>query len=415
MNLQVIAGALILPSLLALGGGSERPVPQEKKLNNLVSELIEVSFIPKAAYSVTFSRSTEGWVFIAAMCKGKGMVTVALDKASVIQSDSDKPAEAVRYVAKGRHDIHVSCDGAIRLDKLVVRAIPELIHCGLGFDPQIKSYGRYDMAFLKKDILPNVTTLIVPHHAQLSQQVTDGWHSQGKKLVAEVGINGQAKTADEHFTFWTSVLDKAPFLDGIIINEFIVNNPSTRPGTPISPQRQRRMEEEQQRHRIYEEAFKKMRADERYKNKICYAYIGGSGKKLNHEIIGPTFIRTLMGCNYRIALERYIFERSSEQKSKDALQEFVDGIADWEAKEPGVKRQLVIAFGLFSMPPGGINKLPNVDYHVWMDQQMNVVANHPAMTGIGGLEWWTTTLADEETTRFVGKLYRQPSRAKRKC
>jgi hypothetical protein len=97
---------------------------------------------------------------------------------------------------------------------------------------------------------------------------------------------------------------------------------------------------------------------------------------------------------------------SSEQGSKDALQAFVDGITDWETKEPGVKRQMVIAFGLFSMPPGGLNKQPNVDYHVWMDQQMNVVANHPAMSGVDGLEWWTSLLADEETVRFSGKLYR---------
>ena len=67
---------------------------------------------------------------------------------------------------------------------------------------------------------------------------------------------------------------------------------------------------------------------------------------------------------------------------------------------------MVIAFGLFSMPPGGINKQPNVDYHVWMDQQMNVVANHPVMADMAGLNWWTTILADEETVRFVGKLYR---------
>ena len=38
----------------------------------------------------------------------------------------------------------------------------------------------------------------------------------------------KAKTADEHFNYWTGFLDKAPFLDGIIINEFIVNKPSTR-------------------------------------------------------------------------------------------------------------------------------------------------------------------------------------------
>src|SRR5262249_20950098 len=88
-----------------------------------------------------------------------------------------------------------------------------------------------------------------------------------------------------------------------------------------------------------------------------------------------------------------------------ALQMFLDGIADWEAKEPGVKRQMVIAFGLFSMPPGGINKQPNVDYHVWMDQQMNLAANHPVLSDISGLEWWTSSLADEETVRFVGKLY----------
>ena len=116
------------------------------------------------------------------------------------------------------------------------------------------------------------------------------------------------------------------------------------------------------------------------------AYVGGSGKKLNQEIIGTNFIRTIIDCGYRLALERYLHEMSSEQGSRDALQAFLDGIADWEAKEPGVKRRMVIAFGLFSMPPGGINKLPNVDYHVWMDQQMNLVANHSGLSDIAGLE-----------------------------
>src|SRR5207253_11421674 len=116
--------------------------------------------------------------------------------------------------------------------------------------------------------------------------------------------------------------------------------------------------------------------------------------------------RSLIDSNCRIALERYLHEMSSEKGSRDALANFVEGIADWEAKEPGVKQQMVIAFGLFSMPPGGLNKLPNVDYHVWMDQQMNVVANDPVLSAVAGLEWWTSTLADEETVRFVGKLYR---------
>jgi len=44
-------------------------------------------------------------------------------------------------------------------------------------------------------------------------------------------------------------------------------------------------------------------------------------------------------------------------------QTFIDGIADWEAKEPGVKKQMVIVSG-FSPCAGRINKLPGVDYHV---------------------------------------------------
>jgi hypothetical protein len=166
------------------------------------------------------------------------------------------------------------------------------------------------------------------------------------------------------------------------------------------------MERATRRHKLYEDAFAKIRADERYKDKSLYAYFGGSANLYNSQDTGPTFVRTIIDRNYRVALERYVFERSSPEKSQEALQRLLDGIADWEKNEPGVKKHMVIAFGLFSMPPGGINKLPNVDYHVWMDQQMNLCANHATMADIGGLEWWTSILADDVTVRFVGRLYR---------
>ena len=40
---------------------------------------------------------------------------------------------------------------------------------------------------------------------------------------------------------------------------------------------------------------------------------------------------------------------------------------------------MVVTFALFSMPFLSNNKQPNVDYHVWMDQQVNAVANDPAL------------------------------------
>ncbi len=411
-----LALAIACLSSVAFGGaatpGAEVRFSGESRLNNLVFKLLEVSTIARPGGSFAFSRSAPGWVFISATSEGKGTIRVTLDKKSggpvVLEraAEGAQPLEAVRFVAAGEHRLDVDCQGDVGLSTLEVRAIPELIHCGLGFNSAIKSYGLYDMRFLEADILPNVTTLIVPNNIELPPHTIDLWHAQGKRFVAEVGINSQAKTPDEHARFWAGFLDKAPFLDGIIINEFIVNNPSTRSGAPLSPERQKRMDNERQRYRDYEQAIKTLRTDARYKDKTPYAYFGGSGKKLNQEIIGPTFVRTLIDTDCRIALERYIFEVSSPQKSIDALRTFVEGIADWESVQPGVKSKMVIAFGLFSMPPGGINKQPNVDYHVWMDQQMNLVANDPALAGIAGVEWWTSILADEETVRFVGKLYR---------
>jgi hypothetical protein len=383
----------------------------EKKLNNLVSTLLEASTLSRAPNVLTFTRPRDGWVLVALKCKGKGTVRVVLDKplrggTVLLDGVEGSPRlEAMHWVAKGAHTIQVEYSGKLRVERLAVRAIPELIHCGLGFDPAIKSYGKYDLGFLKPDILPNVTTLIVPNNIQLPEAVIADWHRQGKKFVAEVGISSQARTAEDHARYWTSCFDKAPFLDGIIIDEFIVNRPVVE-WAELTPERLAGMQQEREQYKVYGEAIRRLRADERLKDKVLYAYVGGSGKKLNTEIIGTRFIPTIVGCDYRVALERYLHEMSSEKGSQDALQTFVEGIGDWEANAPGVTKQMVIAFGLFSMPPGGLNKQPNVDYHVWMDQQMNVVANNPAFRDLAGLEWWTSMLADEETVRFVGRLYR---------
>jgi len=404
-GLAVLFGARVVTAAEFLFSG-------ERRANNLVSELLEVPATLGPSEAYTFRRPSDGWIFISVYCTGKGKVLVILDKepgsSAVIvnHTENGSNAEAVRRVSGGEHTIQVDCQGEIRVERLLVRAIPELIHCGLGFNSQIKAYGTYDMEFLKRDILPNVTTLIVPNNIDLAGSVIDDWHRQGKTFIAEVGIDSQAKTADQHFSYWTSFYEKAHFLDGIIINEFIVNRPVAEWVERMTPERSARMEQEREQYEVYADAIKRIRRDDRYKDKMLYAYVGGSGKMLNREIVGTNCIRTVVNCGFRVALERYLHEMSTEKGSQDALQAFVDGVADWETKEPGIKNQMVIVFGLFSMPPGTINKQPNVDYHVWMDRQMNLVANHPRLSNVGGLEWWTSSLADEETVRFVGKLYR---------
>ncbi|HEV8000426.1 MAG TPA: hypothetical protein VGP63_11130 [Planctomycetaceae bacterium] len=407
---RLAIGCLLVVTSAWQASGQETQAARGKRQNNLVSTLLEVPKMLPRRQTFLFTRPTSGWILIsvASWHRGNRLVLESDAKRDVIvprRSFSNARLEAMRYVSKGQHQLRVEIPEGGHFDGLVIKAIPELVHCGLGFDPAIKSFGHYDLEFLKRDVLPNVTTLIVPSNLQLPRPAIDDWHRQGKRFVAEVGVDANAKTAEDHVKNWTAPLAKSPFLDGVIIDEFIINNPSSNRST-ISAARKKRLQEEHDRHRLYEEALRKLHTDARFKDKMLYAYFGGSGKKLNQEVIGKTFVRTILDCGQRIVPERYLFEVTSEQKAKAALQAFVEGISDWEAKEPGAKQQMVIAFGLFSMPPGGINKLPNVDYHVWMDQQMNVVANNPAFAGLDGIEWWTSLLADEETVRFVGKLYR---------
>jgi hypothetical protein len=411
MLITSMMSALVLICTLADATYGNNSIPEGRKLNNLVTLLLDVVPAPTTE-SFAFVRPSDGWIFISFTTHGEGTIRLTLDKGSPGETPinpapgSGPTYEAMHHITKGRHTLQVERTGTISLEHLTVKAIPELMHCGLGFNSQIKSYGLYDMDFLKHDILPNVTTLIVPNNIKLSDSVIEDWHRQGKRFVAEVGISSQAGTADEHAAFWTSFFQKAPFIDGIIINEFIVNRPVSEWVSVMTPDRLARMDKERAAYECYSEAFKKIHADSRFADKSIYAYVGGSGKKLNQEIIGTNVIRTIINCGYFVAPERYLHEMSSEQGSRDALRAFLDGLADWEAKEPGVKKQMVLTFGLLSMPPGSINKQPNVDYHVWMDQQMNLAANDPTLANIAGLNWWTSALADEETVRFVGKLYR---------
>jgi hypothetical protein len=404
------ASALIFSWGPAVTPGSATSVPENRRLNNLATLLLDVVGA-HTTKSFSFVRSSDGWIFISLTTQGVGTIGLTLDKATPKETPiqlapgAGPTHEAMAHVTEGRHILQVERTGTIAIERLTLKAIPELMHCGLGFDPQIKAYGVYDLNFLKNDVVPNVTTLIIPNHLKLSDSVIENWHRQGKRFVTEVGVNSQAKTADEHATFWTSFFQKSPFVDGIIINEFIVNRPVSEWAT-LTPDRLARMDKERADYELYSEAFKQIHADRRFARKLIYAYVGGSGKKLNQEIIGTNVIRTIVNCAYFVAPERYLHEMSTEKGSQEALQAFIDGLADWEAKEPGVKKQMVITFGLFSMPPGSINKQPNVDYHVWMDQQMNLVANDPTWADIAGLNWWTSSLADEETVRFVGKLYR---------
>src|SRR5436309_11244039 len=127
MSARLIATVVIFSC--GFGGAAEAGTlfSGERKLNNLVSELLQVSSISKSSQSITFTRSSDGWVFISSTCKGTARVILDKESNAVIVHDAEggPRREAMRHVTKGAHTIHVEGKGEINVEKLAVKAIPE--------------------------------------------------------------------------------------------------------------------------------------------------------------------------------------------------------------------------------------------------------------------------------------------------
>ena len=115
----------VLSTAVAFGADGTVVFSGERKENNLVSKLLEVASISGPRTSYSFSRPRDGWIFFSAECQGSGAVTVVLDDAATADAVINhhaadaKPAEGVRYVKQGEHQVHVACEGAARVERLV--------------------------------------------------------------------------------------------------------------------------------------------------------------------------------------------------------------------------------------------------------------------------------------------------------
>ena len=73
---------------------------------------------------------------------------------------------------------------------------------------------------------------------------------------------------------------------------------------------------------------------------------------------------------------------------------------------PGVTRRTVMVLGYISAPTESLNINPGVDFKVYMDMQMQLLATDPAYFGLGGVQQYLAAYSDEENIRWAGRLFR---------
>ena len=133
------------------------PGPGTRPLNNLVTELLNVSRSQEAEHhQYPFTNPRKGWVFIssrAAVDRG-GEVRLIVDAPRredpvlVHRPGEPQTLEAMHHLSAGKHTLDVYSDAG-RLNSLIVRAIPELLYAEIGYRPStfLPGLGPYTSPF----------------------------------------------------------------------------------------------------------------------------------------------------------------------------------------------------------------------------------------------------------------------------
>jgi len=367
-----------------------------KILNNMVWELLKVERILKDAATESFTLPYDRWVFFQtrADVKPGGEVWIAIDsdtpdKAVVTHKAAGESArEAMRFLRAGKHGVHVGVRGSGELKYLVVRAIPMLQHAFYGANPHIAPYGPYDWDFLRKNILPNVNTMI--SIASADPPELKEWKAGGRNWISIARVPSFPKnepltvsTALKHWSETTGMQN--PLMDGIIIDEFGGGN------DPV--------------YDVYRKAVERIYEDPKLRNKMVMPYVYGS--KFYGSEPSAELARVCIAHGGYICWERYMSEQPTEKEAQANIDRLlVKDMPAWERRFSGAARHICIVLGLMSQPTESLNTNPAVNYKVYLDMQFRTLATRPELFGLGGVQVYHTSYSDEENVRWASRLYR---------
>ena len=370
-------------------------------LNNLVAELLSVQTPQREPHRrYTFTNPRDGWVFMSstASAEGAGGAYMVVDSdnkdaaAIVHRNGNDQTKEAMRHLPAGKHTLNVYCEGGAVLGRFVVRAVPEIIYAGLGYGaPLFRGYGPYTWQYLQAiHVLDNVNVILERNPKPENAPHLDQWRKQGKKLLSYYNTTWitrkhQPITAEKIVTEWSRArgLQSAGY-SGIMVDEL---------ASAFSAKD----------YAEWGKAMTAVAADPRFDGRAVYPYTG-------HKYAGnhyKTFGKAVVDSGFKWAEECYLPTRPSEGAATELLDRRLRrGIRRLQKIVPDAARHMIMNLGFMSGPPEGSDVHPGVNYKVYLDMQMNLIANDPAYFGLYGFKWYHPGYVDEEILRWSAKLAR---------
>ncbi|MCI0335426.1 MAG: hypothetical protein L0228_19640 [Planctomycetes bacterium] len=296
--------------------------------------------------------------------------------------------EAMRYVPAGRHTVTVHGGKVARFQ---VRRVPEIRYCRYQYDPWVFQEGPYSWEFLQRHILPHVNTIVGTRGEDQSDRAVS-WRSNGGRWMIEIaapgldrrdiGVRRRATTSEEVIGGLTAdgELDRQ-WIDGLLVDEYFHSLNHLFDPTV--------------------EAIRRIHANPRFAGKHIELYVSGNADQLGE------FVNKAVGAGSVIALEAYHPEQPTEAEAQSYLErELAQRMAAYARIRPDVTREMVIALGIFGAPPETLDVHPFVNERVFRDMEFHLLANDPGFDGLAGVMAYTSGYANEQTLRWVGRLYR---------
>jgi hypothetical protein len=411
MNIARVSVCLLVCLAAHDAIGSE--TARHRVLNNLVTEVVDAAArgLLKEK-TIRFAASESGWYCV----RVEGPATIRLDDETrplCAGQQAGVSPEAMRHLGSGVH--RLSVEG--RPTGLIVRRIPELQHAFYNSgDTWNVDHGPFDdWRFLKRHVLANVNVVIsggarnplgfaeskkaglrwisnaagTAHFAR--EDHLREWKGLGRHWLTTAPNPFRRRhdvTVDEAYAAWSrSVGLNHPLMDGVVVDEF---------GGGDQP-----------KYGAYRKAIEKIYADPKFRGKTYSPYSYGSGILSNDR--SRDFARASAKGGGHVCIERYLVEQPTREAAEKHIHEqFHAGwnMPRYEQDFPGVVKRTVMVLGYMSAVGESLNVDPSVDFKVFMDLQMHALANRPAYAGLGGLQYYTCSYADEETIRWASRLFR---------
>ena len=364
-----------------------------KMLNNLVFELLDTR---EAASEYSFHNFRKGFVFISSESSDSAKVFLDSEKQPVTTHvpGAKGPQQAFRYLPEGRHKVRVSGG---KISRMIVRAVPQLTMHHLA-TPHVREFGKYDLAFAKKHLLHALNATVHGHdygpkHPFPAEQLAPAWVATGRKWYIHTNMPGyrerRAKkprtiSGKEAYKYWAGNRAYAnPLFAGFLADEIGGDN------HPINDS--------------WRKAALMLKADPKFRGKRLLPYVT-SMYPFSRAL---AYCRALADCGYGMAWKRYLAELPDRISAERGIYAYFDQeMQQWREKQPGVERAMIIVPACFSAPPESVDIYPQANFKVFMDMEINCLANAPAFVGLDGIEEYSISYSDEETVRWIGKLFR---------